>query len=229
VSLTAEEFCNAYEKDLDRAFNDYGGKVIELTGVVDFCGRNIYDSVFIKMVVPGHLLHGNLGSAHPEPWAIVTPGQAIRLRGKWDTKLSRQGLRFFVVETDTSHRMTVTPDEVARTFEQDERAAWDHFHKLHLALAGIVEAVDFDDANLGGNRVNVVVRTKGKLKLNCAFESDERERLRDVAAGQPIRLIGEQPLVANSRLVLLDCFLVTIDAPIVPTNAELDRLHKDKD
>jgi hypothetical protein len=223
VSLSADEFFIAYERDLDRAFRDYGGKVIELTGVVDLFGRSIYGGVFIKMDVSDHLLSGNLGSAYPEPWAIVARGQTIRVRGRWSQKLSRQGIQFVVVETDTRKRIPVTVDEVVRAFTQDPRAASDHYRGKYVSLSGTIADLDFDDSDVGANQVKVVLKGDGKLKLNCCFDADERERLRGVAIGQTIRLVGDNPFVWEGRLLLPGCYLVSSDPPAVPVNPALDR------
>jgi hypothetical protein len=228
MSFTAQQFFSKYKSNTDQAFQELGGKVIEITGVVGLYGRNIYDDVFINLEIPGNILGGNLGSEHSEPWAFVARGQTARLKGRWPQERTRRGPRFVVVETDTNTRLRVDPEELAQEFVKEPDAAANKYNFKHLILTGTIDGLDFEDPNVGTKQVNVLIKSNSKLKPNCHFVSDERERLRGFAAGQRIQFVCDSPAIYKGRLVLLQCYLVTTEPPAVPTNAALNAPAKDQ-
>jgi uncharacterized protein (DUF1330 family) len=216
VSLSATEFFAAYSSNRDEAFQKHGGKIIDLTGVVEQYGRNINDDVFLQLRVANRL-SGICLSADKEPWAYVVPGQTVRLRGRWKEKLSTQGIRLLVVETDAKRRVAVSAMQLAGEFSADADASTRKYEGKHLILRGVVEAVDFKA--LGGG--SVVLKGDGKLQVECNYSTDERTTIRAIQIGEEIGVVGDGADLNAGRVLIRYCFTITKDPPNIPINPNL--------
>jgi hypothetical protein len=217
ISLTADEFFKLFSADVDSAFDKYGGKVIEITGVVETYGRNIMDTPYIAIQVTGEPLNGVCGTLDPEPWACVAPGQTVRIKCKWVEKLSRQGILFVITETDVNQRVVVNPKQLAQEFTADaKRAEMKYVHK-HLIIGGVIRRIDFDVPGAA----SVFFEGDDKFQIECNVSWNDKGSAREMKVGQRIKLVGEGATVQKGRIFVRECFAITKDPPMIPTNPEL--------
>jgi hypothetical protein len=190
-SLTAKEFSDEYKKDKAAAKEKYKDKVIELTGVVDSFGKDGSGGAHVMLVAADVLDRVFCVTAEEEPWSVVVPGQKIKIKGKWpEFSVSPALIACVFVETGPYQPTVLTAEQLAKEYESDPEAATKKYGEKYLVLTGEIAAKEYNSAGAAG----IVLKTDGKVKVNCSFTAFDKESTKSWKVGQKVKVIGQYTL-----------------------------------
>jgi hypothetical protein len=214
-SLTMEGLAREFANAPEATEKKYEGSVIEVRGVVfTFVDSgDLGSAVFLAAPPDSGLGNFECKTANPQPWAKVTPGQEVKVKGMVRSHLRLHGC--LVTPEGPNPAVTVSPDRLAKEFDADPKAAAGKYAGKWLVLEGEVagkEDTDKEEAKeVRTESVNfigpkVTLRTPGKVKLVCYFGVAGGGLRGLPEAGQRLKLIGHCKPAHQARVVrLLDC------------------------
>lgn len=183
---TAEEYFAAYKADAAAANQKFKGRAIELTGEVFNVGlRSRQPMIFLK----AGPLYQSIGcvTVDAEPWARITAGQKIRIRGKALDSSQPTLLDCAVIDFGTYTAVQATAQDLATENGADPAAFEKKYEKKRAAVTGVVAEKKY----VGNGPVVVTLVTAGDVKFFCEFDSDEySEVTKRLEVGKPARIVG---------------------------------------
>jgi hypothetical protein len=204
-SLGSEEFVKEFLKDRKTADAKYVGKVVELSAVVDFVGKNIGDEPYVRL--PGEKFDTAMCfTADKEPWAKVLPGQKVKLKGKCaEYIVAVRMLHCVFTETGPYPAIARTADELAKEFEADSNKADEKYREKYLVVTG--EVADKKDEDKTGARI--YFKTSGKARVECDFRFAISNQLKDflssVKTGQQFKAVGRYSFGSSDKVQVDEC------------------------
>jgi uncharacterized protein (DUF1330 family) len=210
-SLKAETYYDDYQRDKQAAFKKYFGKVVELSGVVESMGQDPRAGRSFIHLRASEATHGvQCITLDPEPWATVSPGQTVRLKGTWpkETAVSTATLGDCVfVKKGPNPAIAISAVDLAKEYAADKDAAIKKYENKYLIVDG--EIVHKETISKRGT-VTVALTGDGGVRVACFFTFVESVQSKPLQVGQRIKLIGTFVKPEETRDVTLStCLLIT--------------------
>src|SRR4051794_25512505 len=139
-SLTSKEFAEEYKKDRQAAEDKYKDKVVELSGLVAEVRRDSSKENFLLLEGAEKDISGvACYTTDKEPWRQATPGQTVKLRGRWREFALAATLDGCVVMKVTGPAApSLTADELAKEYAADPDATSKKYDRKYLFVRGEV-------------------------------------------------------------------------------------------
>src|SRR5262245_20094451 len=188
-TLGSKEFAEEYKKDKKATEAKYKGKVVELSGTVKSVGRNISKEAFIRLDAGMKNITGVMCfTADKQPWLKATPGQTVKVKGKWpEFVVSPALVECVITDVSGSGAPTLTADELGKAYATDKDATTKKYDNKYLFLTGEIAKVTFDAAKAA----SVTFKTSGKTKVVANFPAFDKEETEGFKTGQKIKVLGE--------------------------------------
>jgi hypothetical protein len=190
VVLTAKELGEEFKKDESATWKKYDGKVVELSGTCDGCGRPTPDKAYVSIKELGPEFP--IVSVDKEPWKKYAREQQLTIR----CKVRGEGRGLWngeVIDAGPNPSISVTAEEVAKEATENWEAAFKKYEVKPIVLQGKVVGKHPDSPwyiiELVGD---------GKTKVTCGFDSTAEKNV--VAAIQPGQIVRVQHgFLANQK------------------------------
>lgn len=164
-SLTVERYLREFETDEKAAHAKYGGKTVELSGVVDDVGRKLFDYAFVELQqggdtprsVPGVLC----ATIDTEPWGKVVPGQRIKIKGQYQGGIGWALSSCVFVEIGPSPAIMISAADLASEYSADPEAVRKKYTGKWLIVNGEIVAIRAYS--------EIVMNGDGKAQVVCDF------------------------------------------------------------
>jgi hypothetical protein len=188
-TLTAKAFDEEYNKDKKAAEEKFKGKVVELSGTVKSVGRNIGKDAFISLDAGAKNITGVMCfTTDKQPWLKATPGQTVKVKGKWPEFVVSPALVECVIpDVAGPGAPTLTADELGKAYAADKDATTKKYDNKYLFLTGEIAKVTFNEAKAA----SVTFKTSGKTKVLANFTAFDKEETERFKTGQKIKVLGE--------------------------------------
>lgn len=207
-TMTAVEFGEEYKKDKKAADEKFKNEVIELSGKVVLFGRNIGGQSYLSLEFPKEITGIMVFPTEKEPWAKVSPGQQIKVKGKYpEFSISPSLLHCVLTEVGNNPAPALTADQLAKEFTADKEATKKKYDDQWLIIEG--EMIDTGTSKSG----TLMLRMKGtdKMAVECFFPPDFKDDVAKLKAGQKVKVIGKGSIFtqADDKPGLDQCHLIT--------------------
>jgi uncharacterized protein (DUF1330 family) len=187
-SLTADALIKDYLQNRPAAVEKYGGKIIELTGVVKNVGREFTGTAYLHLEGAGDVVGVTCYPADPEPWGKIVPGQSIKLRGTGEATGAEAILRQCVfIETGPGLAIVVSAEQLAQEYAADREAATKKYANKYLLVSGEIAQKDAEDSGAA----KILLKGVGNVRVRCQFPAAEEDWTRSMRSGQQLRALGQ--------------------------------------
>jgi hypothetical protein len=207
--MSADAVVEEFKKD-QKAFNaKYKDAVLELSGKVRSCQNDpLGRGGIIWLESHGSALGVRCMMVEKEPWAKVSPGSEVKVKGKWLADTSEEILYGCVfVELGRNPAVSLTAEDLAKAYAADKKKAKEKYHDQWLIVEGEVVEVGPDARRFD----RVVVKGDGKIAVDCYFPPVKHDnRYKQLKPGEKIRLVGrasvhpdinQQPAIHEGLLI----------------------------
>ncbi|GEM_PF-6987933 len=188
MTLTAEAFGGEIRKSADDAARKFENVYVELTGVVRAVGSRDKEG-FVTLDAGAESLGivCFLGS-EKEPWAKISRGQKIKLRGQWPDIWVQPSLEACeLVDLGTNPAQELKAEALADEFAKGKDAARAKYQEKPLIVTGIV--VHAAKNELGA--VRLFLKGAGDTRVDCGFNAIDQAEAGTQMIGATVRLTGE--------------------------------------
>jgi tRNA_anti-like len=214
-SLTADQLAQEIERNPRAALAKYGGTVLELSGVVDGVGQTLQRGPYLTLEVQGHDIGIMCYMADKEPWARVSPGSGVKVRGKWPRGQDDQGRELVVrdtlqdcvlVEVGHNPAPVLSAGQLAKEYAAGPEATNKKYNGKWLIVDG--EVAD------KGKEVpaKIYLKGSGKVRVRCEVSPFEKQLTEPLQTGQHVKLLGQYARTAgntDTEVGLYDCLPIT--------------------
>jgi hypothetical protein len=173
----------------DAARAKYAGKIIEISGEVADVSADPYGSVgyvYLKTDAKGKT--ATCCTADTYPWAKVSPGSKVKVRGTWTPDYSRNGnlSQCVIVEAGPNPALTVSAEQLGKECTADRSAAVAKYNEKYAFVEGEVTKVGKSDY------CDVLATLKCDVPLTACMgagnSSSEKERMKALKAGDKLKV-----------------------------------------
>lgn len=206
IKISAEELHNAYEENEVAAEKKYDRQLVEITGVVDNIGTDIFDDVYVTLST-GELLKSVQcyfeGDEEIDKVASIVEGQKITVVGTCKGLSLTNVLvkecsitNIFSAETSNSQADADLQDEIIEisaadlfaAYDDNEVAADNKYKEKTLKITGTVTDISTDYSD----QVYITLETNELLySVQCYFEDDEQiNKVAELKKHDTVTLIG---------------------------------------
>ena len=207
VSLTAEAFAAEIRKNADAAAAKFEPVFVELSGTVRSVGSRDKEPYVTLDAGPEPLGIVCVLAQEKEPWAKISKGQKIKIRGRWAEVAVQPGLEeCALVELGPNPAQEVTAEALAEEFAKNKGAVRTKYQEKPLIVTGVI--VDAKPNDLGA--VRVFLKGAGETRVDCGFNTADVAEAKALLAGQRVRLVGEfSAIESNDGPALRGCRVIT--------------------
>jgi hypothetical protein len=212
-TLTAQELYDEYHDGKAEAHEKYGGKILQVSGVVTGCrasGKQALLNFAIKKE-DGERSSDGAGCAlqEPEGWARHGIGQKVTVKGTWGGRayIGAAVVDAVVVEADPNPTALYPSEQLARDYEADPAAVLDRYDNQSVVVEGTVVK---KEENKGAFAM-LYLQGAGKTQVGCRFDFHEMEQAQPIKQGQKVKVYGEFSMLwsQENTPTLHACLLVT--------------------
>jgi len=207
VAVTAEAFHGAIKKDAKAAAEKFEPALVELSGVVRAVGSRGAET-FVTLDAGPEATLGILCvfAEEKQPWAKLSRGQKITVRGLWPEVVLQPGLvACTIAEAGPNPAAELRAEALAEDFAKARDAVRAKYSDKPLIVTGMVVSKTSND--LGA--VRIFLQGAGELRVDCGFNAVDRAEAEAVTPGQRIRLAGEFSALESSEMpALRGCRLI---------------------
>jgi hypothetical protein len=205
VAVVAESLRQELDKDRAATVKKYQSVTVELSGVVRTVGSRGPETFVTLETGPGLGLMCVFAD-EKQPWAKVSRGQKVKLRGLWPMTLAQDGLvQCTIVERGPSTTDEMSAETLAERFAKDKDDVRKKYAEKPLVVMGVVSDMRRND--LGA--VRVFLKGAEAIRVDCGFDAADRAEAESVRMGQRVLLIGEfaalestlEPALRGCRLI----------------------------
>jgi tRNA_anti-like len=208
VALTAEAFAAEIRKSPDAAAKKFEPVWIELSGVVRAVGSR--DKEPYVTLDTGAELFGIVCvlAQDKEPWAKISKGQKVKVRGRWTDEAVSPGLdECTLIELGTNPAQQIAAEALADEFAKNKAAARTKYQDKPLVVTGVI--VDAKPNELGA--IRVFLKGAGETRVDCGFNAADAAEAKALLAGQCVRVVGEFSMFeSNDAPALRGCRVITM-------------------
>jgi hypothetical protein len=199
-SLDVAQWHAEFSKDPTAAVEKYKGKVIDVSGTVEYVSEDPIQQVgcvFLK--VDGPPLQDRCATADKKPWLKVSPGSKVKLRGKIpEFGLPCDLVGAEIVEAGPDPAVVVSAEELAKQYSTDGKSATAKFDDKWAHVEGeVVEKTTSQDCA-------VLLRLKGDndVAVSCCFGERNKRPLEGVKPGTKVKVFGQLSLWKDKEVFL---------------------------
>jgi hypothetical protein len=205
VAVGAEALRQEIDKDRAATVKKYEAVTVELSGVIRTVGSRGEETFVTLETGPGLGLMCVFAD-EKQPWAKVSRGQKIKVRGLWSATLAQDGLvQCTIVERGPSTTLEMSAEALAEKFAKDKDAVRKEYSEKPLVVMGVVSDMRRND--LGA--VRIFLKGAEAVRVDCGFDAADRAEAESVRMGQRVLLIGEfAALESNLEPALRSCRLI---------------------
>ena len=205
VAVAAETLRNELQKDRAIAAQKYQSVEVELSGVVRTVGSRGPETFVTLDAGPGLGLMCVFAD-EKQPWAKLSRGQKVKLRGLWPETLGQDGLvQCKIADLGPSTAQEMSAESLAEMFVKDKDGVRKKYDEKPLVIMGIV--TDMRRNELGA--VRVFLKGTDSARVDCGFNAADRKEAESVRMGQRVLLTGEfAALESNNEPALRGCRLI---------------------
>lgn len=207
VALTAEAFAAEIRKSSDAAAKKFEPVWIELSGVVRAVGSR--DKEPYVTLDTGAELFGIVCvlAQEKEPWAKISKGQKVKVRGRWTDEAVSPGLdECTLIEFGTNPAQQIAAEALADEFAKNKAATRTKYQDKPLIVTGVI--VDAKPNELGA--IRVFLKGVGETRVDCGFNTADAAEAKALLAGQSVRVVGEFSVFeSNDAPALRGCRVIT--------------------
>jgi hypothetical protein len=216
--LTAQELYDEFVKDKAAAHKKFGGKVIEVGGVVRDCKASGPHSLLVldvkknKDYVGFDDVYG--ATEEKECWARHGRGQKVKLRGKWGGPgwVGAAVTHAAVVEAGPNPTVLYPAAGLAKEWGADSAGLARRYQSKHL----IVEGEVLKKEERRGAFSTVYLKGTAKAPVACNFGFHDREQAQGLKVGQKVKVFGELSSYSDTGPALTGCLVVTRPTTAAP-------------
>jgi hypothetical protein len=212
-SLSAEQLAREVKRNPQAANAKYRGSALELSGVVDGvgqAGRILNEdgrSPYIKLRVPGDESGILCFLQDKEPWARVSPGSQVRVKGRWPESPAEFILRdCTLVEVGPNPAPVLSAEQLAKEYAAGPEAA----NKKHRNEWLIIDGEVADKDKEWGT--SIYLKGSGKVRVRCVVNPFEKQLFAPLQPGQHAKLLGQYARTSgntDTEVGLYDCLPIT--------------------
>jgi len=178
-----------FGKDPQAAVGKYKGKVVELTGEVEWLSEDPSQQVgcvFLKM--EGAPLRDRGATIDKQPWLRVSPGSKVRIRGKMpDYGLPRDLGEAEIVEAGPNPALVTSAQQLAMDYAADPKAGKDNYDEKWAILEGeVVEKGPGKDS-----AVQLKLKGTDDVAVRCGFGDRYKKPLDAVQGVSKVKAFGQ--------------------------------------
>jgi tRNA_anti-like len=197
VALDAKAWHAEWKKDKAATAKKYQGKVIELSGVVaqvesDPTGQG----GFVFLEVAGDALGVQCATVDKEPWAKVSTGSSVKVRGTIPDKASIAYLvNCVITEAGANPAVAIDGPKLAREVAADPKAAKAKYDEKWAILTGEVAGKQGDST--------LIVKGDGDVQIPCNFVAPDNKAIAPLKAGDKAKVFGRLNVAGDAKKVSL--------------------------
>jgi len=208
VALTAEAFGGEFKKDAEAAAKKFEAVFVELTGVVNSVGSRGKEPFVTLDAGPESLSILCLLAQEKEPWAKISKGQKIKIRGQWpDFSVQPTLEQCVLVEVGVNPAQEVKAEALAAEFAKNKDAIRKQYADKTLIVTGVIHTAKPRN-DLGA--VSVYLKGPGDVHVDCGFNATDRTEAFTLKEGATVRIVGEFSLFeSNDGPALRGCRVIT--------------------
>jgi hypothetical protein len=176
--------------------------VIQLNGTVLSVAADPYRPIGIVPLEAGkNDVYGvRCYTVDKEPWWKVSPGSAVKLKGKMPEHGEPDDLFGCVfVETGPNPALTVTAEQLAGEQATNPEAAVTKYNEKWIILEGEL-------LEKNGDKNQLVVKGKGEVKVLCSFGAAamDKERMNALEVGRKVKVFGQAAVYKTGNVIYLN-------------------------
>ncbi|MCI0684771.1 MAG: OB-fold putative lipoprotein [Gemmataceae bacterium] len=196
VSLTAEAFGGEIQKDAEAAERKYESVFVELTGTVNNVGSRDREPFVTLDAGPESLSILCLLAQEKEPWAKISKGQKIKVRGQWPDVSVQPTLEACVlVDLGANPAKEINAETLAAEFAKNKDGVRKQYADKPLIVTGVIDTARPRN-DLGA--VSVYLKGAGAVVVDCGFNAVDRAEAFALKRGDAVRVVGEFSLFESS-------------------------------
>jgi hypothetical protein len=202
-SLNLEDLFKEFEADREAAAKKYGGKIMEIEGVVEdpHLGHPSNDPymAFWDSKQQANLFCFVTKSDGPRTYQL-TKGQKLKVRGELNTEQYKGSshpslylMQSQIVEAGPDPAMPISAADLAKAYAQDETTAGERFKDKQLLIDGVVKDVTKVGADKNMSAIVLEGSTSNGGKSLCVWATANFYREKDfesIRKGQKVKLKG---------------------------------------
>jgi hypothetical protein len=209
VWLSPAQLCEQYERDKDAAAKNFSQMAVEIEGTIEGLGFGA-GAPYIVLRADGHLTGVYCRMTDKDPWSRVAPGQNVTLRGTWPKRAAMPSLSdCVIIKAGENPAVRISAEELSRQCQADPGAVRKYGGKYLLLDGQVVAKEDSITAPL-----KIFLKGAGSLVVECEISAAERELVRDVKAGQSLKVLGMAVPAPDGKAVRLQlCLPIASNSP----------------
>jgi hypothetical protein len=196
------------------------GKVVEISGVVRWVGLDLFGHSCIDLETQRRGRGFDYGlecrTFDKTPWAHVSDGQTVRLRGQATGSLSADIHGNFynciIVEAGPNPAVVATANDLCSALAADAKAATDKFDDKQAVVTGEVIEISKSQPAPGVEGFVAVpmifLKGAGNAKVICYFHLYQAKRAEKLHRGEQIKLYGKLHVGLDREIVISRCLLI---------------------
>jgi hypothetical protein len=209
-TLTAEDLLRECNKDRDAADKKYRDAVIELKGEVSGVSAGLSGDAFVSLKPGNNLLGVTCATVDREPWANVSKGQQVTVKGVWpESRLGVSLARCVIVDRGPNPAAVLTAEQLAAEYAADRAATVNKYRGKDVIVTGVIAAKATTDTGAP----SVCLKGNDKVRVECGFTdlANDKKVVEPLAAGQQVKVIGELLGIdhTDESVALRFCHLIT--------------------
>jgi hypothetical protein len=209
-TLTAEELVGEHKKDRAAAEKKYRNAVIELRGEVSGVSAGLSGDAFVSLKAGSNLLGVSCAMVDREPWASVSKGQQVTVRGVWPPSQVGVSLaRCVIVARGPSPAAVLTAERLAAEYAADAFGTVNRYKGKDVIVTGVVLARE----KSATGAPTIYLKGNDRVRVDCGFTDlvNDKSALESLATGQQVKVVGELLGIDHTEgsVALRFCHLVT--------------------
>jgi len=165
-TATAEGLFAEFKKDERAARQKYRGKTLEVDGVVRMAFDDGHEGIISLEAGKDAFFGLPCFVPDKEPWAIVTPGQTLKVKGIWPEAATEPALRFCVImEAGPNPVVVISAEQLTKDYAADPEGAVKKYSHKYMILSGVISKKEANE--LGA--VTLTLKGADKVDIECNF------------------------------------------------------------
>jgi hypothetical protein len=199
-SLDVAQWHTEFTNDPSAAVDKYKGKVVEVSGMVEFVSEDPAEQVgCVYLKVDGPPLQDRCATTDKKPWLKVSPGSKVKLRGKVpEFGLPCDLVGAEIVEAGPDPAVVISAQQLAKEYATDSKSATAKLDDKWAHVEGeVVEKTTSNDWA-------VLLKLKGdkEVVVSCCFGDRNKRPLEPVKVGTKVKVFGQLSLWKDKEVFI---------------------------
>jgi hypothetical protein len=187
--LSALDYLKEWEQDRPAAKKKYDDKTLELIGVVARVNEDRNRRGTVELNADIRLTPVSCSMVEEQPWATMSPGQSVTIRGKATfTFATPHLLDCVVVQAGPNPAIMVHPQDLAKEYANDPDATKKKYGGKYLIIEG--EIVDKKhNSDLG--ELHAFLKGYDKVRVDCRMNGFDQKLVDSIKVGHKVKVVGQ--------------------------------------